>query len=569
MISRPVSVTALHALLLALLCSLPHWVSIWTNRGDYSPFAVSPRVSAITFDETHAYAPPAQRFMATGRLQAELDNFELRSMSAGIPFIPPALLGALGWAFGTLDRAFIAADCLFPVLLFLLLFKITRAITSDQGLRLLIAWSSVLVPFGVLNSVWLGDDALIAPLEITRTPQPEISFLVLIAAAALLGCALKSTADWKCLVGAGLASGAVVYCYYFYAVAWILTLVLLFLLGLAWESRRVWVTAAAVLAMAAALSVPFVVEAMHGSAQGGQTHLLARMGAQTHRPDLPALAAGLLLLLVLLFRGRRHVLRKGTYFALTLLVAGSLLGMNIQILTGYETQPWHFWKRLALPVCFFLLVSLVAGVATKSAYLPSFRLASRVILFLLISETAARLIYAATLVAPQHLASDPDHAMLSWIRTNLPSERVLGTLNPELILLIPALTTDYNYVPSGLRSLTSTDEIVARYFDLACLLGISPEEVARESAIPSHLHRSTEVLQVLGLSYTGDSAVFRSFVDGYRNAAHTCRAPRWQLDYLIIPLSSLRQPAIQLHFPKARLVYRNSRYALLLVAKRD
>ena len=187
----------IHALLVAMLCSLPQWIGVWQNHGDYSPFSVSPAVSAITFDETHAYAPPARRLFSTGKLRAEVDNYENRNLSAGIPFVPTAILGGMGWALGSLERSFIAADLIFPALLFVLFYAIAATVVQDSILRLLVAWSTVIVPFGVLNSIWIGDDARIAPLELTRTPQPEISFFVLILAAALLGRAIEEESDWR------------------------------------------------------------------------------------------------------------------------------------------------------------------------------------------------------------------------------------------------------------------------------------------------------------------------------------------------------------------------------------
>jgi len=187
-------------------------------------------------------------------------------------------------------------------------------------------------------------------------------------------------------------------------------------------------------------------------------------------------------------------------------------------------------------------------------------MAARVALLVLIVGTAARLTSAGIRVAPFQRATNPDIAMLTWIRAHLPAGQVIGTIDPELILLIPALTADYTYAPSGLRSLTSTGEIVGRYFELACLLGESPSEFARAAAVPNHLGHSTELLQALGLSYTGDPAVYQSFVDQYRAVYPRCAAPRWRLDYLIIPAN---RQAVARRFPLARVVYSNSLYWLL------
>ncbi len=553
-----------HAVLVAAVCSLPHWVAIGQNGSDYSPFSVSPAVSALIFDETHAYAPPAQRFLSTARIDAEVDNYEHRKMSAGIPFIPEAVLGSMGKLLGGLGRAFVASDCVFPALLFVLLYGLTGPLVHERGLRLLIAWSSLVIPFGLLNSFWMGDDALLAPLELTRTPQPEISFLVLIGAVALLGQSLAKEDSWKRAIWAGVASGAVVYCYYFYAVAWALTLGLLLVFGLVWKSRLLWTRAAVALALMILLSAPFVIATLRGKAQGGQSFLLARMGAYTHRPNTLSLVAALALTIALVSAGRRLCRHQPVYFVLAVLVAGALYGMNFQILSGYETQLWHFWKRLALPVCFFLLTSFAARYAERlfEGKVKVLRVTAYLLLAALIAETAARLSYAAILTAPYHRASNPDVAMLSWVRNQLSPGYVLGTTDPELVLLIPALTANYTYVPSGLRSLTSTEEIVSRYFELACLLGLSPEQVERAAAVPDHLAHSTELLRALGLSYTGDPAVYRWLVDRYRQAHAGCSLPQGRLDFIITENASERAAVLSRH-PGAQTPYRNARYELL------
>jgi hypothetical protein len=498
--------------------------------------------------------------MLSGRISAETDNFEHRNLSAAIPLIPPVILGSMGKLFGSLGRALIVADCLFPPALFLLLYFIAGAAVQQRDLRLLLAWSSVLISFGVLNTFWMGEDALVSPLEITRTPQPEISFLVLMLSVVLLARAIREQFPLRWTVAAGVASGAVVYCYYYYALSSGITLGLMLVLGLSWKSQPIWSRAAVSIAIMLALVVPYALASLRGKRQGGQTFLLERMGAYTHHPDLLPLVCALVLTIAIFVLGKKCCQAYTTYLILAVLVAASLYGMNFQILSGYETQQWHFWKRLALPVCFFILASVAAHFASKSSRVGRWRVAARFLLLLLIFDTAARLIYVGIRVAPYHRATNPDIAMLSWIRAHVPTGQVIGTVDPELILLIPALTADYTYAPSGLRSLTSTAEIVSRYFEIACLLRISPSELAHLAAVPNHLGHSTELLQVLGLSYTGDPAVYKELLNQYSAAYQKCSFPRWRLDYLVTPI---HEQAIAQRFPRARVVYSNSAYRLI------
>ncbi|HEY7209093.1 MAG TPA: hypothetical protein VH477_02375 [Bryobacteraceae bacterium] len=469
--------------------------------------------------------------------------------------MPPVILGGLARIFGSLERAFVAADCIFPPLLLLLFYSLAGV--SDVRLRLLVAWSSLIIPFGLLNSFWLGDDALVAPLEITRTPQPELSFLILLSAAALLSFAIKKRVWWLWAIGAGVASAAVVYSYYFYAVAWDIALVCAVLLGLLWRRRLLWLSALTALVTTVVLSVPYALAARAGAGQGGQTDLLVRMGVFTHRPSIPALIVALLLSLAA-WRFARHL--PPVPFILSLLVLGALCGMNVQIVSGYETQPWHFWKRLALPVLFFLLAGCLARFVERRVV--NVRAPAMALLIILIVSTAARLCVAGIRTAPYQRASSPDPSLLVWIRRNLAPDQVIGTTNPELILLIPALTSEYTYVPSGLRSLTSRPEIVDRYYEMACILGWPSAQLASAAAIPSHLDHSTEVLHTLGLSYTGDPTAYSQFVNGYQAKYALCSAPRYRLDF-VVASSGQEAQAIRRRFPDAHELYHNEGYRLL------
>ncbi len=504
------------------------------------------------FDETHAYAPPARRFFVTGSLTAEVDNYENRGRQAAIPVIPPVILGAMARVSGSLERAFIAADFVFPALLFVLLFALGDGLNLSW--RLLVAWSTLIVSFGILNCFWLGEDALIAPLEFTRTPQPELSFLVVLAAAAMFARSIEEKGRWKSMLAAGLLSGAVVYCYYFYTIAWGAGLFFAFVLGLLWRRRLLWTHSLTTLAIMAVLGVPYVLAGLHSP---GQADLLGRVGVFTHDLRVIPLLLALFAAALTWYLGRTRLAPLD--LVLMLLVVGALAGMNIQLLTGYETQPWHFWKRLAVPAAFFLVS---ATIARRVQRMRHSQFAAAVLLIALLADTAARLSFAALQTAPYQRSSDARISLLKWVDGHLPGKRVIGTVDPRLILLIPAITIDYTYVPSGLRSLTPTEEIEQRYYQMACLLCKVPAEVESAVAVPNHLGRSTEVLYALGLN----PGMFRGFVDGYRNAYARCQPTVYRLDYVIVS-SDDEQRAVQRQFANTRELYRNAHFRVIDLAR--
>jgi hypothetical protein len=554
----------MHMLLAAAIFSLHHWVVLVKNHGSYTPFSVSPYVSSITFDETHAYAPGAQRFMSLGRIPAEVDNYERRSSPAGIPFLPEAILGTMGFVFAGLDRAFIAANCLFPPLLLLLLFALSHEVVQNLHLRFLAAWSTLVIPFGPRNVFGIGYDAFRAPPDVIRSPQPEISFLFLLLAVFLLARALSASTRWGSLLACGIASGLVVYSYYYYAVVWSLTLGLLFAGALVWRKWAVAKRLAVTIALMTIAALPFALVVMRASNAGGQTYLLQRMGVYTHSPDLPAFVVATVGSLLLFLYGNRLLESRPANLHLAILpvlVLGGLWGLNWQVLSGYDAHHTHFWNRVIQPVGYFVIACLVLRRLEQKVYRwpGALRLATVSALALLLIGTTARQAYAAVRVAPYLMAQNPDIRLLQWVKTNLPPEQVVGTTDPDLILMIPAFAPQFTYVPSGLRSLTPSGEILDRYFELAASLGLSTEEVRQIAARPAHLDPSQ---LLLALGTTGES---ESFCQAYERALRRGARCTHRLDYVILGAGQSDPSPMQ--FPTARLIYSNEAYRLFDVRR--
>lgn len=580
-----------HCVLAAFICSLHHWTALLINHGDYTPFAVSEAVSALTLDETHAYVPPAQRFLLTGRIPAEVDNYERRNSTAGIPFAPAAILGGMGWLLGGLDRAFIAADVLFPAGLFLFFYWFAGDIINRQSLRLLVAWSTLLLPFGLKNAFWLGNDPFVAPLEVTRTPQPEISFLLLMGVVALTGRAIQERAHWRWTIAAGFASSLLIYSYYFYAVGWSLALLLLIAFTSLWKQPHAAQRAACIFALMGIAGIPYACIAVEGKRQGGQTYLLKRMGIYTHAPDIGYLLLAIALSAALFLFGRRFFEpRYARYVVLAFLVIGGVWGVNSQIVSGYNAQHWHFWKRLVKPAEFLLFACVACRVAEQFWRQRGRRLQTLagVLTVCLVLNAAARQCYSAAQIAPVQRATNPRIEILDWARQHLSTGRVLGTLDPDLILLIPALTADYTYAPSGLRSLTPTDEVVGRYYELAAWLDTSDAKLMEIMRAPRHYEPSQAQLLFALRLYDGSktnwsageaisSAAMRpidnnvlsaAFLEQYRRFRNAHPRPRLnaRLDDLILPARVLWPGNLQRTFPRARVAHTNSEFALIELA---
>ena len=526
--------------------------------------------------------------MSVGQLPAETDNYERRDSSAGMAFIPAIMLGALGRLLGSLERAFIAADVLFPAFAVGLLYMASAGMVRSRSARLLIAWGTLLIPFAPRTFFWLGSDSLLGAPEFTRTPQPEISFTLLLLTLLVTASALEPSAKRSLSLVAGLLGALVVYSYYFYAIAWSTTLGLLLVLMIAWGNIELSKRTLIMLSTMVFLSIPYILATIRGNAEGGQTYLLARVGEYTHAPRLVPLfcfAVGLILLWKL---GKRpfwkQVVQIRVEIFMLLLLSG-LAGLNFQVFSGFDAlHHGHFWRRVILPVIFFLSGCLLLSATEKRWNRP--RILNGVLVGIIICilvNAAVRQVAAGIRIAEWQRASRAEIELLKWIRSNLPAGSVIGTVDPDLILLIPAISANYTYVPAGLRSLTPTGEIIHRYYELASLLGLSADQI--DSIASASAHQTTDSQLLLVLRVHGDSKGLpqlhdnedlqlvwlerydetrRTFSEGYRQyqQLHVGDGGR-RLDYVVSSAGVPIPTEIVRRFVHARILHRNGQYQLI------
>src|SRR5262249_34591536 len=161
------------ALGVAVLFALGHIVGVVSSDRGYTPFSAATAVSPDVWDATTWYAPAVRRFERTGAVVSgdlagsAFDNF--------VPPVPTIAVGAVGVAVGT-KAAWVLAQALLPALAWLLVAVLARRYTRSLPLASLVAWATVLVPFGVREIFLLNSDALNRPLELERMFQPAFSF---------------------------------------------------------------------------------------------------------------------------------------------------------------------------------------------------------------------------------------------------------------------------------------------------------------------------------------------------------------------------------------------------------
>lgn len=469
------------------LFPLNHFVGMAVNHGDYTPFAVDPRVSDLVYDETQLYTPGPSRFFHSGKIQAELDVAELSDIPNGYPVLHSLVLGVLAKALGSMEFAWMVSHAVFPTLIWALLYWYACRALGSAVYSAAIAWGTCLVAFGPRNALLLRQGSFIQPLELTRLPHPSISFLVLFLAIVLLAHALDRPTVVRILL-AGLTAGILFYAYYFYwitffAGAGVLCLVLLWL-----KRGRFAKTVLAVLVIGSLAGAPYFSWTIRGMRSGLQQNLMWRVGDFSRSPDVPGLVlAGLLLIFFCIFckfrvraQSEEDVLLQVSLLAA---IAGAAFGLNFHLLTGFDAQRFHFYNRALQP-----LITYTAGLLMLGYEPAKKKLTGRAVLaltstamVLLIAAACLRQIEVGRNTAQLQRQSDPKMDALTWLRSHEPTTGlVVGSTDRDLLTLIPGITGTWTFVPLGDRSMAPNLEILTRYLMLCRLEDRSWSDVENE-----------------------------------------------------------------------------------------
>jgi hypothetical protein len=459
--------------ILGLLFALGDIVNYAQLGQRFTPFSVAYPVSAQTYDETGVYVPGARWFFDENKVQTEVDIFELRDTGGAYPGLAHSIvIGSIAKIFGSLEVSWVIVHGLFPASIWLLLFFFARMLQLPVVAALLLATATCLIPFGPRNFFLLGHDALIQPLELSRMPQPGLSFaLLLLAIMGVSRAAASSTTLAE--VSAGILVGANFYTYYFYWMA--LGLGLSAWLGAAAMLRR-WreLKALCVVGLAAAATgLPFVVIVALGLQSQSQKDLMERVGYFGRNLSPTDLGITLILTGAVIWcyaRGRMQPLSTALAFAL----AGGALGLSVHLLTGYNAQHEHFLNRCIQPLLFFLLGMAFLRWLPRRPLWPWLYASATL---LLLSLGTYRQVQVADTIAESHDRTQNSVQLVERLRDRIPAGSVVGTTDPQLLTLLPAISTLYTFVPLGDRSHASNDEILRRFLLLRKLQGATISDV--------------------------------------------------------------------------------------------
>jgi hypothetical protein len=564
-----------------VLFGLNHWVGIIALGGDYTPFSSSGAVSALVWDETQLYTPGPRRFSHDGTTPSEMDVYELRDKVNGYPVLHSIVLGWFARQLGSLETVWIVFHALLPACMWLLAYWLLGTISRTIALRSAVAWGTVLFALSPRNALLLGAECFRQPLEATRMPHPALSLLLVLLVAVLTSAALAAPGrKWYGFAfAAGVAAGLTFYAYYFYWVSCFLGLGCLFVLCLI-VARPVAYRLAMTLAVGASAGLPYGYQVLRAQTEGTQMELLKRVGDFHRTPHLvglifAALLASLLAYLLRAAWARADGRSIGQQFAVLLvlnaLLLGGACGVNLHLLTGFDAQHPHFWNRLIQPVGLLFAGSALAWAVrdhpSRSRAIGSLGAGAAMIL---IALAAYRQVAVALNTGSDHRLTRSRYEVLIWLRENGAQNCVVGTLDPELISMLPGVAGQWVFVPNGVRTVASNDEILQRMAVAARLEGLSCMEFrGRLEETPSG---SADWLVPIYLHFVQENQASPNLLAAAERYYHAVELSRVdesrRLDYYVLPLTRSKN---RLHeaFPDARQVYQNAEWVVFCLRSQE
>jgi hypothetical protein len=201
---------------------------------------------------------------------------------------------------------------------------------------------------------------------------------------------------------------------------------------------------------------------------------MERVGAFSR--DLSSIDLGLALILTgavigLYVRGRMRPLT----MALAFVLAGGALGLNVHLLTGYNAQHEHFINRCIQPLTFFLLgMVILRWLPRTSLHWPWLY---GLVTLILVSLGGYRQVRVAGAIAESHDRTQNSVQVVETLRGRIAAGSVVGSTDPQVLTLLPAISTLWTFVPLGDRSQASNDEILRRFLLLRKLQGATISDV--------------------------------------------------------------------------------------------
>ncbi|MCL4415285.1 MAG: hypothetical protein M1365_01080 [Actinobacteria bacterium] len=478
----------------------PHlFIPLLQNKEDkYSPIAIE-NVSTMTFDETHTYAARIRRVFEGELIVRDPLIYEYRHGPNQSTTFPPLILGMIAKILGSVEAVFILSDFLFPFISSLILLTFLKKL----GLKI---YFSTLTTASILSYSFRTDDwnnfiinflktisnfdtihlqsylnSVTRQLEYGRLDSPEFTFILLLGAIYFLYLLFTSRkknlkSNLKNILLSGMFFGLLFYSYAYYWIFFLFgalsTAGVLILLK---ETKKAF-SVITVLILGLFMSVSFWKDYLAFKNLTQFNEISLRLGWESGMTAFTRESwyIILLILVIIVVYIKIQSRYQGNLLFITSFLVGGIVCLNFRSIFGWGVQTWHFYMRIVYP--WMVLSSFIAlfYFLTKFNYkkIKYFAIISTILVIL--ASFGIQTLSSINMNSSFKISKELSEAF-AWLNKNTPKNSVIASPSITTNYLLPTFTHNYIYLPDGLLSSASNQEILDRTYFLYSLYNV-PED---------------------------------------------------------------------------------------------
>ena len=465
-------------ILTSVIYGLPHLLLISKLGNSYTPFTLSG--SPITRDEAYAYAPEVN-YMLKGHLflkdayVSEYSNFPTPFMGETAPSLVFALLSKLT---GSIENAFIAADFIFPPIIFFLLYIVTNKLIKNRLYSAAIAFLAVIardfiavIPFPHKTFQYLtfaeGQNYL---LYFSLAFHPQLTFIFFSLCFISFLNLIQSPTRRKYMLFSGILFSFLFYSYIFYWTYFVAFYFLIIVYFLIKKEKQILVSLIGAGAIAFLIATPYLYNIYRFYKLEIAADFIAK--SSLNNVPLPITLIRYFLIALLLYLTTRKKDIKFKIFVLFLL-AGVLIAPISKLIIGQDLETFHYLRRALMPFATIGLFVTVFLILKNKNIVITFLSFSIIFIFLVYGLNVQMI--ASEKIQASHIKDLDRVNVFKWLKDNTPKESVVGSVNTDFDSLLPIYTQNRVFFPPTDRTITPTNEGVTRYTILSNLLNINTD----------------------------------------------------------------------------------------------
>lgn len=463
---------------------------------DQSRYVYAPITRATYYDESILYAPRANAAFLDWDVGGDASVAEHRGAPATLSVLGPLLMALLGRLAGSLTAGFILSDFLFPASAFFILYLLVVEMTGRRLAAVLFAAAFIFFPsLGMkippLSSAALGEVASpLAPFLRSSEPlifstfdEPKFTFLFAALAWLFLYRALRDPRSRLDAVASGASFGLLFYTYFYDWPVFVVALAIAAIFFLATRQYERAKVIGFICLIGFVFSIPYWWNLLQVWRLPQFDELAARAGTEVGRrlrfaTVWKSYLRDLSLAAILGMLARPRGLREWTpMHQVSAFLATYFFVVNAQVVLGINPEPDHWYRTQFLPVGIaFLLIGLWAYDHLPRVGRSYGRAAAWAFLVYFLASVGAWQYAYARESAEKFGVPVERMASYRWLAAHTPKGSVVGTLDPGLNAELGIHTRNNIFLPYGVATIASNEELWDRFMALAEIFGLTPEE---------------------------------------------------------------------------------------------